>query len=98
MMATTQACLALGLRVCGLMERGEATIAHTTMLKAYVGEQAKDVTRLGREVCGGNGILLENYVMKALLDVEPLSTGEGNYQISALLVGRDLTGLSAFSR
>lgn len=58
---------------------------------------ARDVCRLAREVCGGNGILLENHVMKQLMDVESMYTYEGSYEINSLISGRELTGgLSAF--
>ena len=58
---------------------------------------ARDVCRLAREVCGGNGILLENHVMKQLMDIESLYTYEGSYEINSLISGRELTGgLSAF--
>ena len=63
-----------------------------------------NATRLGREVCalareclGGNGILLENHVMKAMMDMEAIYTYEGTYDINMLVSGRELTGgLAAF--
>ena len=52
---------------------------------------------LAREVLGGNGILVENRVMKHFNDIEVMVTGEGTYEINSLVSGRDLTGgLSAF--
>jgi acyl-CoA oxidase len=51
---------------------------------------------LGREICGGNGLLHENFVMRALTDLEGIYTYEGTYEINALIAGRGLTGLSAF--
>ena len=59
--------------------------------------QAREVCNLAREVCGGNGILLENHVMKAFVDNEVNITGEGTYEVNMLVSGRELTGgLSAF--
>ena len=53
--------------------------------------------RLAREVLGGNGILIENRVMKHFNDIEVMYTGEGTYDVNSLVSGRDLTGgLSAF--
>jgi alkylation response protein AidB-like acyl-CoA dehydrogenase len=53
---------------------------------------------LGREICGGNGLLHENYAMRALTDMEAVYTYEGTYEINALVAGRQLTGLSAFTK
>ena len=47
---------------------------------------------MAREVCGGNGILMENRVMKAFLDMEAMYTYEGTYDINSLVSGRELTG------
>jgi alkylation response protein AidB-like acyl-CoA dehydrogenase len=53
---------------------------------------------LAREICGGNGILLENHVMKALVDAEAMYTYEGTYEVQTLVSGRELTGgLYAFN-
>ena len=52
---------------------------------------------LARETCGGNGILLENHVIKAFMDMEAIHTYEGTYDINMLVSGRELTGgLAAF--
>jgi len=45
---------------------------------------------------GGNGILLENRAIKALMDLEGVHTYEGTYQINQLVAGREITGLAAF--
>ena len=47
---------------------------------------------LAGEVCGGNGILIENKVIKAFLDMESMYTYEGTYDINSLVSGRELTG------
>ena len=41
---------------------------------------------------GGNGILLENRVMKSMMDMEAVFTYEGTYDINALISGREITG------
>ena len=46
---------------------------------------------------GGNGIIHDNYCIKALADAEAIVTYEGTYDINSLLVGRELTGISAFT-
>jgi glutaryl-CoA dehydrogenase len=46
---------------------------------------------------GGNGILLDNHVMRHLADLEAVHTFEGTETMQTLIVGRDITGISAFS-
>lgn len=84
-------------RVANLEDRGVSSKGINSDVKVYVTEKTRDVTRLGREIMGGNGILMDNYVMKALNDIEGLITGEGTNEICALVSGRDLTGISAFT-
>jgi len=55
------------------------------------------VIGLARDVLGGNGILLENHVMRHFVDIEALYTCEGTESVQTLIVGRDITGLSAFT-
>jgi glutaryl-CoA dehydrogenase len=65
--------------------------------KAHCSLRCREVVRLARESMGGNGILLENAVMKHLLDIEVMYTGEGTYDVNSLVSGRELTGgLAAF--
>ena len=52
---------------------------------------------MARDMLGGNGILLENHVMKALMDLEAVHTYEGTYEVNMLVSGREITGgLNAF--
>jgi glutaryl-CoA dehydrogenase len=58
---------------------------------------AKQVLSEARNLMGGNGILLENHVIRHYTDIEAIYTFEGTETIQTLLVGRDITGLSAFT-
>jgi glutaryl-CoA dehydrogenase len=58
--------------------------------------KARDVLAEARNLLGGNGILLENHVIRHMADIEAIYTFEGTETIQTLLVGRDITGLSAF--
>lgn len=52
---------------------------------------------MARDICGGNGILLENRVIKCMMDIEALHTYEGTYEVNHLVSGREITGgLNAF--
>jgi acyl-CoA oxidase len=98
MMSTIQAMLFLAWRIATLYDEGNIDIAQIAMSKAWVSDKARDVARWGREVCGGNGLLHENYVMRALTDLEGVYTYEGTYEVNTLVAGRHLTGLSAFTK
>lgn len=47
---------------------------------------------MAREICGGNGIILQNRVIKYMLDMEAVHTYEGTYEVNMLIAGRELTG------
>jgi alkylation response protein AidB-like acyl-CoA dehydrogenase len=74
------------------MERKETTIGQVGRVKASCTRLGREVTSLAREVCGGNGILLENQVMKHHMDIEAIHTYEGTYEVNSLVSGRELTG------
>ena len=57
---------------------------------------ARRVAAIARDLLGGNGILLENGVMQHMADIEAIHTYEGTESVQALLLGRDITGMSAF--
>lgn len=98
MMGNLQAVLLATWRITELYEKdNELSTAKIGMFKAWVTERARLICALGREIMGGNGLLQENYVMKALVDMEVLYTYEGTYDINALVAGSELTGLKAFT-
>ena len=75
----------------------DVSMGQVARAKANATLQTREVVRLAREVFGGNGILVENRVMKHFNDIEVMYTGEGTYDVNSLVSGRDLTGgLSAF--
>lgn len=84
------------LRLGQLIEKGELTDTIAALAKLHNTVKARDVTRMGRELLGGNGLLLENHVIRHMIDMEALYTYEGTAEIQTLIVGRDVTGISAF--
>ena len=87
-MANTQAMVLLCFRISKLVDENKATIGQIAMTKAWVSERLREVTRWGREVYGGNGILHDQYVMKAFADAEAIYTYEGTYDINMLVEAR----------
>jgi alkylation response protein AidB-like acyl-CoA dehydrogenase len=79
------------------MDQKTSTIGQVGRAKSGNSRLAREVVSLAREVCGGNGIILDNHVMKAFLDLEGMHTYEGTYEVNSLISGRELTGgLAAF--
>lgn len=58
----------------------------------------RETVALAREVCGGNGITLDTDVARFHADAEAVYSYEGTHEINALIVGRSITGRSAFTR
>ena len=83
-------------RITELFEKGILTIDKVALTKAWVTAKGREVVSLARELLGGNGILLDNHVMKQCCDMESLYTYEGSYDINVLVAGRQLTGIPAF--
>lgn len=84
-------------RMAELQERDELTAAMASMVKLTTSRKALAMCREARDMLGGNGLLLENHVARHLTDMEVVSTYEGTDSMQALIVGRDITGLSAFT-
>lgn len=84
-------------RLADLLGAGRLTPAMASLAKMHNAARARAVVAEARDLLGGNGILLENHVGRHLGDVEVVSTVEGTDVVHALIVGREITGLSAFS-
>lgn len=96
MMGNIQASLLVVCRGVELNIAGKNTIGKLGMMKAWVTLRIREVAALGRELLGGNGIITDNYVMKAFCDMEAVYTYEGSYEVNSLVAGRELTGYAAF--
>ncbi len=70
--------------------------AHASLAKVHPAARCREVVARAREVFGGNGILLEHGVAKHFADTEAIYSYEGTNEINTLVVGRAITGLSAF--
>jgi glutaryl-CoA dehydrogenase len=79
------------LETAGALRPTQASLA-----KFHNTRAARRIASIARDVLGGNGILLENGVMQHLADIEAIHTYEGTESVQALLIGRDITGMSAF--
>jgi glutaryl-CoA dehydrogenase len=78
-----------------LAGRVEPTLAG--LAKSHNTTAAREVLAEARDLLGGNGILLDFHVIRHMADIEAIHTFEGTSTIQNLIVGRDITGLSAFA-
>ena len=84
-------------KVSQLMDQGKSTMGQVARSKGMASHLSREICQLAREVCGGNGIILDNHVIKCLMDMEAMHTYEGTYEVNMLVSGRELTGgLAAF--
>lgn len=97
MLAETTAMQLICFRMAQLQEQGAWTGPMASLAKMHNAQKARQVCAEARDILGGNGLLLENHVARHLTDMEVVSTYEGTDTIQSLIVGRDVTGISAFS-
>ena len=99
-LADMQTEIALGLqgvlRLGRMMDDGSAAPENVSMLKRNSCGKALDIARTARDMLGGNGISDEFGVIRHLVNLEVVNTYEGTHDIHALILGRAMTGLSAF--
>ena len=88
-----QGCLRLG----RMKDEGTAAVELTSILKRNSCGKALDVARLARDMMGGNGISDEYGVARHLVNLEVVNTYEGTHDVHALILGRAITGIQAFS-
>ena len=93
--------IALGLQGClrlgRLKDEGAAPVELTSILKRNNCGKALDIARAARDMMGGNGISDEFGVARHLVNLEVVNTYEGTHDIHALILGRAITGIAAFT-
>jgi glutaryl-CoA dehydrogenase len=85
------------LRLAQLEAAGRARLEHAALAKLNTASGARRVCAMARDILGGNGILLDHHVARHHADVEAVYTYEGTDTVQSLIVGRAVTGLSAFA-
>jgi glutaryl-CoA dehydrogenase len=100
-LADMQTEIALGLQGClrlgRMKDEGTASVEITSILKRNSCGKSLDIARLARDMMGGNGISDEFGVARHLVNLEVVNTYEGTHDIHALILGRAMTGIQAFS-
>jgi glutaryl-CoA dehydrogenase len=84
------------LRVGRLMDEGSFAPEMVSLVKRNNVGKALDIARAARDMHGGNGISGEYQVIRHMLNLETVNTYEGTHDVHALILGRAITGISAF--
>ena len=99
-LADMQTDIAMGLqaslRVGRLMDEHKFAPEMVSIVKRNNVGKALDIARASRDMHGGNGISGEYQVMRHLMNLETVNTYEGAHDVHALILGRAITGISAF--
>jgi alkylation response protein AidB-like acyl-CoA dehydrogenase len=96
MISNITACQCMVTRMAQLHAEGKLTDPHASVAKAFCTARARETVAWAREICGGNGISVDYAVGRFFADAEALYTYEGTYQMQNLIIGKAITGLSAF--
>ena len=96
MLGNITASLGMAVKLAHLQDTGQARDDHAALAKEYCTTKMRETVALAREVVGGNGVILDYGVAKFFADAEALYSFEGTRQINTLVVGRSITGHSAF--
>jgi glutaryl-CoA dehydrogenase len=88
-----QGCLRLG----RMKDEGSASVEITSIMKRNSCGKALDIARVARDMLGGNGISDEFGVIRHVVNLEVVNTYEGTHDIHALILGRAITGIQAFT-
>jgi glutaryl-CoA dehydrogenase len=84
------------LRLGQMKDAGTMRPEHVSFAKRNNVQAALDIARSARDMLGANGIVNEYPVIRHMLNLETVNTYEGTYDVHTLILGRDITGASAF--
>ena len=96
MLANITASLTMCARLAELAQAGEMREEQVSLAKMFCTTATRETVGWAREVFGGNGVLIDHHVTRYTNDAEAIYSFEGTREINALIVGRALTGISAF--
>ena len=83
-------------RLAMLQDQGKLLDQHASLAKAFCTMRMRETVAWARELCGGNGIVLDYNVARYFADAEALYSYEGTREMNTLIVGKAVTGFSAF--
>ena len=83
-------------RVSEMLDEGSQRDEHASLAKAFTTARMRETVAWCRELFGGNGIVLDNDVIRHFADAEAIYSYEGTREMNTLIVGRAITGKAAF--
>ena len=89
--------LQVALRAGRMFDEGRLAPDTISLIKRNNCGKSLDIARAARDMHGGNGISAEYHVMRHLTNLETVNTYEGAHDVHALILGRAITGIQAFS-
>src|SRR5712664_2623061 len=96
MLANVTACQCLMLRLAQIDDDGKMLDHHAALAKSFCTTRMRETVAWGRELFGANGIVVESNAARFFADAEALYSYEGTFQMQNLIVGKAVTGISAF--
>lgn len=86
----------LSVRLMRLKEQHKMTPQQVSLAKRNNCYHALQIARMARDILGGNGIVLDYPIIRHMMNLETVYTYEGTHDIHTLILGQDITGISAF--
>jgi glutaryl-CoA dehydrogenase len=96
MLSNITACQCLVARTAQLDDAGKLTDSQAALSKAFCTSKSRETVAWAREILGGNGIVTDYKVARHFADAEALYSYEGTYQMQHLILGKAITGFTAF--
>ena len=96
MLANITACQCMVVRTAQLQAEGKLRDHQAALSKAFCTAKMRETVAWAREILGGNGISTDYNVARFFTDAEAIYNYEGTYQIQNLIIGKAITGFSAF--
>src|ERR1700679_501205 len=96
MLGNVTASQCMVVRLSQMQDEGKLMDYHASLAKAFCTVRMRETVAWAREVLGGNGILLDYQVARFFADAEALYSYEGTREMNTLIVGKAITGFSAF--
>ncbi|GAA4871635.1 acyl-CoA dehydrogenase family protein [Actinomycetospora straminea] len=98
MLGNVTASLGMAARNAQLLDDGRGSDAHSALAKEFCASRMRETVAWARQLVGGNGVILGNGVARYFADAEALYSFEGTREMNTLIVGKAITGQSAFVR
>lgn len=96
MLSNITACQSMMLRLAEIEDQDKLLDQQASLAKAFTTMRMRETVAWAREICGANGIVVDNNVGRQFADAEALYSYEGTFQMQSLIVGKAATGFSAF--